>query len=386
MALPVMSSGRSLLSFRVLGVPVRVDVSFLVVFTLFGFAYGDPLEHIVVWVLVAGVSILVHEMGHALVARSSGASPVVEIHGMGGLTSWSGAQQVSRIRMLAISLAGPGCGLLLGGLLWLLYDGGLGAESELIRFGLRQAVYINVLWGALNLLPILPLDGGQVMRDLLPGDLGRRQRTAAVVSVIIGAVAALWAISTGRIIAGAFAGYFALTNLTSLRAARPRQLPADVVALQEAQRLMGEGALAEGVELAKQVAEQTVLPGMEVTATQVAAQGLLAAGRADEAKSLLLDLPVGSVDPVLEGQVLAATGQVDLALDRLRAAHTQAPDGRTAYVLAHTLAVHGRGGQLLGTFTAELADPDIVAAAASGAEAGGAPDVAAALRAAVAAH
>jgi Zn-dependent protease len=384
MALPVMSSGHSLLRFRLLDVPVRVDTTFLLLFAFFGFARGDSLELVVIWVLSAGVSILVHEMGHALVARAAGAEPVVELHGMGGLTSWSGAHDLSRGRMLAISIAGPGCGLLLGGLLWVLYDNGLGAGSPLVRISLQEAVFINVLWGALNLLPILPLDGGQVMRDLLPGDLIHRQRTAAAISVVIGAVAALLAFSTGRLFAGAFAAYFALTNLTSLRAARPRSLPPDVLALHEAQRLMGEGSVAEGVELAKQVADQSAVPGMHATATQVAAQGLLRLGRADDAKLLLIDLPVGSVDRVLEAEVLAATGQVDLAVDRLRAAYAAAPGGRAAFVLAQLLAQHGRAGEVLWMFAD--ADPELALAAASGADAGGAPDIATRLRAASAAR
>lgn len=384
MALPVMSSGRSLLSFRVLGVPVRIDPSFLVLFVLFGFVNQFTVGEIVIWVLVAGVSILVHEMGHALVARTAGAKPVVLLHGMGGLTSWSGSDNVSRPRMLAISLAGPGSGLLVGVALIALRNGALAGTSEQLDFALGVAILANVAWGLLNLLPILPLDGGQVMRDLLPGDLGRRERTAAAVSVVVGTVAAVAAFRARYEFAAILAGYFALTNFTSLRAARPRALPPDVAALHEAQRLMEQGSLAEGVELAKQVADQAGVPGVQATALQLAAQGLLALGRGAEAMSLLLDLPVGSVDPVLEGQVLAATGQVDLGFDRLRSAYAAAPDDRTAYILAHTLAQHGRASELLWVFAE--AQPELARAAASGAEAGGAPDVAAQLRAAVAAR
>jgi Zn-dependent protease len=384
MALPVMSSGRSLLSFRLLGVPVRVDASFVVVFALFGLLVGDPLVNIAAWTLVAGVSILMHEMGHALVARSSGADPVVEIHGMGGLTSWSGASNISRVRMLAISLAGPGCGLLLGGLLWILLDSGVGSGSPLLEYALSQAVYINVLWGALNLLPILPLDGGQVLRDLLPGDFARRQRTAAAVSVVIGAVAAVWALSTGRLFAGVLAGYFALTNLASLRAARPKDLPHDVVALQSVQRLIEQNALEDAADRAKEVADQAMDPRIRVAAAQLGALCLLELGRAVEAKRLLLDLPVGSVDPILEGQVLLATGQVDLGLERLRRHHESGPDERTAYALAQALVQQGRAGEVLWQFSE--ADPSLALAAAKGAEASGAPDVAASLRAALAAR
>lgn len=383
MTLPVMSTGDSGLRFRLLGVPVRIDPSFFVIFVLFGFIDGLSLLFIAVWVAVAGVSILAHEMGHALLARSTGAAPVIALHGMGGLTSWSGQHQVSRPRMIGISAAGPAAGIVLGLLLREAHRRGVGAESELVSFALVQGAWVGLAWGLLNLLPILPLDGGQIMRDLLPGSEPRRERIAAIVSVVVATAAAAVGFLVDRPIAAIFAAFFALTNLQAARGDRPRAVPPDVAALHEAQRFMQEGSVEAGVDLARRVTERGDTPAAQQAAAQIAASGLLALGRAAEAKALLLDLPAGSVDPVLEAQVLAATGQVELAVERLAAIHAAKPDQTSAYVLAHTLASHGRGGDVPAYLGGESVPSELLSAAAEGAEAGGAPDVADRLRAGI---
>src|SRR5205814_467341 len=81
---------------------------------LLGFPYlqSDFKPLIVVWVAVVFLSVLVHEMGHALAIRRHGLSPEITLHWIGGLTSWNGAQNLTRPQRIFISFAGPLAGFL----------------------------------------------------------------------------------------------------------------------------------------------------------------------------------------------------------------------------------------------------------------------------------
>ena len=180
--------GRPLGRFRVLGFPVHVDLTFVLFVGFLGFAQGLALDELVVWVLLALVSVLLHELGHAVLARRVGAKPSITLMAMGGVTTYTPPRQLSRLESLAISLAGPAVGILLGGALLLLRPDE--DPPGLVGFALRAAIFTTLGWSLFNLLPIAPLDGGQALRELLPGDPVTRARRAAVVSIVLAIVLA----------------------------------------------------------------------------------------------------------------------------------------------------------------------------------------------------
>ena len=167
--------GRPLGRFRVLGFPVHIDLTFVLFVGFLGFSQGLTLSELVVWVLVAVVSVLLHELGHAVLARRTGASPAITLMAMGGVTTYSPPRQLSRLESLGISLAGPAVGLVLGGALVLLRPDE--DPPGLVGFALRAAIFTTVGWSLFNLLPIVPLDGGQALRELLPGEPHRAGRS-----------------------------------------------------------------------------------------------------------------------------------------------------------------------------------------------------------------
>ncbi len=224
------------LHFVLLGVPVRVHPMFWLVSLLFGLngARHDPTL-VLVWVLAVFVSILVHEMGHALTVRWCGYQPWVTLYGMGGLASYQPGPRNPRNRIL-ILLAGPGAGFLLAAVIVLLIRvmgheiafapedlPGVPLEFELFANSkLNEFIYdmlmINIFWGMVNLLPVLPLDGGQVAREVLdlqsPGDGLRR---SLMVSMWVGGAVAVYALAKLRepYIALMF-GYLAYTSFAAL--------------------------------------------------------------------------------------------------------------------------------------------------------------------------
>lgn len=181
------------LRFRVMGISVRVHPSFWLITLLLG-ARGDLLL-LPVWVLVVFVSILVHELGHALAFRRLGQDSYIVLHLMGGLTiprsvAWGGGWAnvaLSPRQEIFISLAGPGAGFLFAGLVILLIVilGGsvlpslflgfiplpinavLPFGGQYVRLLFSILLWVNFVWGLFNLLPVLPLDGGNVARNIL---------------------------------------------------------------------------------------------------------------------------------------------------------------------------------------------------------------------------
>lgn len=184
------------LSFSVLGFPVRVHPLFWLMCLLMG-GTQDP-KGIVITILVFFVSILIHELGHALMMRRFGRDCHVVLYGMGGLAiEGSGNPYASSYHprgdrrtpweQIYISLAGPMAGFTLAGLV-LVFAKGIGGELEPRWFYnvvpgyhihqgprisvelsavLNSLLYINIWWSVINLLPVYPLDGGQVAMQML---------------------------------------------------------------------------------------------------------------------------------------------------------------------------------------------------------------------------
>jgi len=203
------------LRFNLFGFPTRIDPSFLVIVALLGF--DGSMSHLAIWAAVAVVSVLGHELGHALAARALGASASIALPGLGGLTLSHRDRPFSRGESALLSFAGPLAGILLG--LPVLYAiGALDWPSwTLGGFALRTAAFTTLGWSALNLLPIVPLDGGHLLEVALPGTPAARQRLAAQLSIAIAAAGAVWAYQAGMPYAGLMAVLFAAQNLATLR-------------------------------------------------------------------------------------------------------------------------------------------------------------------------
>jgi Zn-dependent protease len=227
--------GRPLLKGKLFGFPVHLDISFVIIMGILGWYPGADLTWIVLWLLITPVAVLVHELGHAVVARTTGAEPHIALAGFGGVTTYIPPRPLSRARSLAISLAGPGVGLAVGLLLLVVRETSvdrldpIGWPSTALEIG----IFTCIGWGLLNLLPILPLDGGQAMRELLPGDPAVREHRAAGVSVVVAGLAAVIAyLYFSQVFLAFFLVFFGVSNIFAFRqtvpagAGGPRPAPA----------------------------------------------------------------------------------------------------------------------------------------------------------------
>jgi stage IV sporulation protein FB len=178
-------------SFKLLDFRVDILPSFFVllgIYALFEIAAGTPLDAIQ-WGVVLLVSILLHELGHGVAARRFGLRVgAIQLHMMGGHVTH---EPTKPSRQLAISLAGPGAGLLLG--LGTLAVAQVVPPTPFSASLVEDLVYVNIGWSLVNLLPLYPLDGGMGLQAALGVYWGERRavRTTARVGVVLGVVLAV---------------------------------------------------------------------------------------------------------------------------------------------------------------------------------------------------
>jgi Zn-dependent protease len=210
-------------AFRLFGIPVTIRPSFLVIAALIGFTSRSPIIYLVAWVAIVFVSILIHELGHAVTARSYGAEVAIELNGIGGLTSWSVAgKELGPGQRALVAAAGSGVGVLFGGLVWL-FDRYTGPYDEVAGFVVSNLILVNVFWGLLNWLPIRPLDGGHLFTSLLQKVIPPRAEVIANVVFFITAAAALVvALLSQRIFLALIAGWLLMGELTRGRGGQAR--------------------------------------------------------------------------------------------------------------------------------------------------------------------
>lgn len=214
------------MQFRLGSIPVRVRAPFLLLVLLLGASLQDENGHtdpraLLAWAVIVFVSVLVHELGHALVGRAFGLSPSIELHGMGGATSWSDPHDVGHARRIAISLAGPFAGFVLGGLIFV--GARYAPPTDFSTTLIRMALWVNVGWGILNLIPMLPLDGGNVMRSFLQiVTKGKGEKPARIVSIVVGGAGLLYALSAHWLWGALLCGLFVYTNVQAFRSGDER--------------------------------------------------------------------------------------------------------------------------------------------------------------------
>jgi Zn-dependent protease len=211
------------LHFRVFGIPVRVHPFFWLIALFSGAREGISPKETFIWMAALFVSILVHELGHAVAILLYGYRPWVTLHWLGGLASYDRgfAESYSSYNdrgsrastQVVISLAGPVAGFLLAALIvGLVFAGGGGARfslggAYLFRWGLSgipsanleylldSLIFINVFWGLINLLPVYPLDGGQISRELfLAANPGRGIEWSLQLSMAVAIAFAIYAL------------------------------------------------------------------------------------------------------------------------------------------------------------------------------------------------
>ena len=246
--------------FQILGFQTRVTWLFWAVTAALGYGSAQHLQRayanqqidanlaalLGIWIAVAFFSILLHELGHAIAFRYFGIQCEIVLYQMGGLAIpgagmlWGRIGQkirLTHINQILISAAGPGIQLLLAGLVgvtavlcgvyvpefhWLARYLEMPVSTPRNPFVvalIHFAVTINIWWALINLLPIYPLDGGQIAQHVI----GITRRTSGLIEAhllgaIVGGLVAFWFFKNGPAINGILFASMAFSNFQALQA------------------------------------------------------------------------------------------------------------------------------------------------------------------------
>jgi stage IV sporulation protein FB len=203
---------------QIFGFPLRVDPFFFVTAWLIG-GRQEPLW-MLVWVVVVLTGVLAHELGHAFAGRRLGLQPWIRLMAFGGMTGWMRPRQLTAGQNILISASGPAVGISIGGAVLVAGLAGVfaGASPAILRV-LDYVLWVNLGWGVLNLLPILPLDGGHILASVAGLVAGRNGRIGArVFSIVLTVVIGLWALLAGQWWIAILGVVLTLANVQGLRA------------------------------------------------------------------------------------------------------------------------------------------------------------------------
>jgi stage IV sporulation protein FB len=322
--------------FSIAGIPVRVEPIFLVISGLWGLRYLDAgIEFVLIWMLASFISILVHELGHGLSLKLFGQPSVIVLHGFGGVTISQRRSSLSRARSIIVSLAGSLTALVV---LWLPTRQLVGSDwffdqSLNVRALVFFLAFQNLWWSVANLLPIRPLDGGNVTAELFGIDPARR------ISIGVAIAGAVWCFTHDQGYAAFFALFLAFNNWQELRAA---QSGADVDAFHVDAPESGPAKKRRGRANLSVVGRPPSAPAMGTQDPARVAQQAWAALRAGDvaaAKRLTSGLGAGA-DPYLRASAALATGDPK-AFELFEAAYVTEPNGPPNLIATEVVARAG---------------------------------------------
>jgi Zn-dependent protease len=296
---------------------VTIDPSMVVILALLGYYPGVTLTDMIAWVLIAAGCILAHELGHALAFAAFGATPQVLLYGMGGLTSARGS--FSAARSVVISLSGPLAGFGVGGVFWLVGPGETHLSHTIWQYGL----FATFGFGVLNLMPVLPLDGGNALLSLLRvAHVDDADRIARYISIAVAGVGALLLFRSGLPFGWIFPLMFLGQNVADLR--RMKEEPTRERARTAFTSLL-EGRPGDAVRESTDVLAERPSQGIAEVAAETLIWSYLALGQVPLARQALDTRPPRSpgdrrpVERLPEAGVALAEGAGDAAVAMIAA-------------------------------------------------------------------
>lgn len=230
---------------------INIKLGFIVLCFLIAGLYSSTSSQFFSWIIVIFFSVLTHEAGHALAAQLCGKSTLIELSFLGG-TTYFRPEGLKRWQLFLIALSGPLFGFLL--FLFSAFMLERTAETSHFYFPFKIASVVNFFWTIFNLLPILPLDGGQLLRIIFEGVFKNKGLLISGISSVVFSLSfAILGFIFGQYFIGSLLFLFAFQNFELIRQARfLSSADKDVdlkQALQEAMFLVESGRMQDALPI-----------------------------------------------------------------------------------------------------------------------------------------
>ncbi|MCP5470031.1 MAG: M50 family metallopeptidase [Chlamydiales bacterium] len=197
-------------------IPVSIRPLFWLVAFFIGWMWTMSLLGALLCVGVIVLSVLFHEFGHALTACAFGQKCRIELAAFGGFTYREGGK-LKLWKEFFIVLNGPIFGFLLFLGAYIL-SRTVPIQNELLAFAVRFTYVANFFWTIINLIPVLPLDGGHLLSIILEGIFGFKGiKAAIVIGLVISVLISIFFFATGHFLVGALFLILTFESFRSLR-------------------------------------------------------------------------------------------------------------------------------------------------------------------------
>jgi len=282
-------------------IPIMIHPAFWLLVLIIGFLQGHDLAGVLIWVCLIFISVLCHEFGHAFAAVGFGRKARIELIALGGVTYHDG-KSLSLWKQFLITLNGP------------LFGAGLGLFAAGMDFIVRPPApwheilvtvkRVNLFWSLFNLLPVMPLDGGQLLRVICEWISGARGlRYSLLISASIAILLALASLLLQSFLIGSLFFLFAFESLGAwklMRRLSEQDRKEEIKQLLEkGELLMQQGKQQEALANFEEIRAKAGSSMIGAAATQYLAQLKFQAGDFNEVYKLLLplrrELPVDSL-------------------------------------------------------------------------------------------
>ncbi len=272
-------------------IPVRIHPLFLGLIFAIGWMSSQSLQLTIVWAAVITLSVLVHELGHALTALKFEQRVMIELFGLGGVTYRKGPP-LKAWKNFVIVMNGPLAGFSLFILAYLLRKSLGDQPSNLFLYALDVTMMVNLFWTLINLLPVYPLDGGHLFRIVMEGVFGFKGVKAALfMSTLFGLSLGIFFFYINFWIAGAL---FLMFTFESFQGFKKTLGLTKADQSEEVQQLFrrGEteyrtGSIDQALHTFSQVREKTKRGVFYLAASESMAQAYVQTGRLQEAYDIL---------------------------------------------------------------------------------------------------
>ena len=207
--------------FSIFGIPVIIQPFFWITLGIIAVLWNPNARHgtspealleVALFVIAGFISILVHELGHALTARKFGAQCHIVLQSMGGYASYTGVH-MTRTRSFLITAGGPAIQIVLALIIGLIITNSANL-THFANYFLTRLWLISWIWAVFNLIPVLPLDGGRMLESLLGP---QRIKITFRISLIIAASLAVLGLITGELFITVIMGMFAWQSWKALQ-------------------------------------------------------------------------------------------------------------------------------------------------------------------------